>query len=296
MFFPKSASRPSYFLSVAAMLLASTVLNPAIAAGNGMQPPKLAGPPKKIGLRDSDSFFTESHVFVNAHPDLRHRRLAQDELKNENYTRAIYELERAASYADKLSQSILAELHWEGTGTKVDRPLAYAWADLAAERNTPAFLAKREYYWEQLSPAEREQAIILGGPLYAEYGDEVAKIRQEKGMRRANQSSVNRRHSTYGKVCVSGGFNSLKTERMPQWSAGGENTAANATLAPGGFDNMQSKIDCPVSVSADKFYNPKYWEPEKYWAWQEQVIEASINPHIFPYGSVEIGPLQQDGK
>lgn len=75
---------------------------------------------------------------------------------------------------------MVAEIYWEGQGVKADRPRAYAWMDLAAERQFVAFVAKREKYWAQLNNEEREEALSIGAQLYAEYGDDVALPRLDK--------------------------------------------------------------------------------------------------------------------
>ena len=65
----------------------------------------------------------------------------------------------AARYADKFSQAAYAKMLWEGRpGISQDRPLAYAWMDLAAE-----------------------------------HGDDVAKQRQERVMEKARRSATGSR-------------------------------------------------------------------------------------------------------
>ncbi len=58
---------------------------------------------------------------------------------------------RAARYADKPSQAMIAQMLWNGDGVPVDRVMAYVWADLAAERGYPAFIATREKFWSELN-------------------------------------------------------------------------------------------------------------------------------------------------
>src|SRR3546814_6828921 len=78
---------------------------------------------------------------------------------------------RAARYADKPSQAMVAEMHWRGLGVPQDRELGYAWMDLAAERMYPNFVIKRERYWQLLDADQRSNAIERGQQLLAEYGD-----------------------------------------------------------------------------------------------------------------------------
>jgi len=81
----------------------------------------------------------------------------------------------AARYADKTSQLALSTIYANGAGVSRDLALAYAWADLAAERGFPKFVARREQLWAMLDADGQARAIEEGGKLYAEYGDAVAK-------------------------------------------------------------------------------------------------------------------------
>lgn len=85
-----------------------------------------------------------SRAFLVAHPDLRFRTegfLRLDEGKPEQ---ARKDFLKAARYADKPAQAMLAEMAWKGLGQEVDRALAYAWADIAAARGYPQLVALRE--------------------------------------------------------------------------------------------------------------------------------------------------------
>ena len=249
------------------LLLLLAVL-PAAAVAQQTAPENTL-PSKGIGIDGFDSVFTESHVFTNAHPDLRYRKRGQEALRRNDLANAVLEFEKAALNADKISQSILAEMHWQGRGVPANRVLGYIWADLAAERLTPALVAKRENYWLSMSGDEREQALSLGESYYDRYGDAVAQPRQARGMKLALSTSLNRRWVKHGKVCLSGDISPFPEPRKPQ----------------------AERINCSYAVSSDKFHDPKYWEPKQYWAWQEKVMEASFNPHIFPLPEVEVGPI-----
>jgi len=118
-------------------------------------------------------------MVVNQHPDLRYRDLAMAAYKHGDKERALRMFMRAGSFADKPSQAAVANMYWEGVGTPVDRPRAYAWMDLAATRGYDRFVAQREYYWSQLSEAERKQALRVGQDIFAEYDDKVSLHRLE---------------------------------------------------------------------------------------------------------------------
>ncbi len=112
-----------------------------------------------------------SRSVLISHPDLWYRELGREAYGHGAPAYALPLFLRSASYADKPSQAIIATMYWNGDGVERNRPLAYAWMDLAANRGYPELLAQRERYWEALAPAEREQALQLGREIYAEYDD-----------------------------------------------------------------------------------------------------------------------------
>ncbi len=65
--------------------------------------------------------------FLAAHPDIRWRREGLHAFHNKAYEEAYGYFRRAASYADKASMAMLAEMYWKGLGVAWDRPIAYAW-------------------------------------------------------------------------------------------------------------------------------------------------------------------------
>lgn len=96
--------------------------------------------------------------FRDAHPDLKHRLLAQQALDAGDYAIAIREFTRAADFGDKLSQAMLAELNLTGEGVAKDLARAYAWMDLAAERGFAPFVGKRESIWvSSMAPSNRRR-------------------------------------------------------------------------------------------------------------------------------------------
>lgn len=194
-----------------------------------------------------------SQYFLSAHPDIRWRREGVWSLELGQPDHAAEYFRRAARYADKPSQAMLAELYWTGHGVEADRVLAYAWMDLAAERAYPVFLAKREHYWAQLTEAEQARVQEVGLPLYQQYGDDVAKPRLERLLRRAKRNITGTRVGFVGalKILVPG---------------------------PGGAAH---------SISGDDFYDDEFWEPARYWAWQDRAWKET------PTGRVDIQPIER---
>lgn len=174
--------------------------------------------------------------FLTGHPDLRFRLLGLEKREAGKQDDAFKYFQRAAFYADKPSQAMVAEMLWNGTGTPQDRALAYAWMDLAAERGYEGFLELRERYWHRLDAAERERAIEAGQDIYARYGDAAAKPRIAAELRRE------RRNVTGSRT----GFSSNLRIIVP---------------GPAG----------PEEIDGSKFYDERYWDPAKYQAWHDAI-------------------------
>jgi hypothetical protein len=193
-----------------------------------------------------------SASFLSAHPDLRYRMLGLKAFDAEDYAKALEHFQRAARYADKPSQAMIAEMYWQGRGVAVDRPLAYAWMDLAAERHYKLMLVNRERYWDALSDSQRDQALEVGKPLYAAYGDKVAKPRMERQLRAARANVAGSRTGFVGDLRI---------------------------VIPGPAGEG-------ITIDGSQFFQDKFWKPEAYWAWQAKDWKD------LPKGRVQVGPLR----
>lgn len=203
-------------------------------------------PPHAAGLTGDDVLVVSSEAFLTAHPDQLYRLRAQGALHEGRPERARHYFRRAAYYGDKLSQAMLAQMLWDGLGGDADRALGYAWMDLAAERGTPLLLTERERFWQALDQSEQQRAVAEGREIYATYADDVAKPRLEREMRKANQATIG--------------------SRISARSAKAETCIGTAKIS------RDQLFLCMNQVSTDRFYQAKFWEPEKYWAWQDQVL------------------------
>jgi TPR repeat protein len=233
--------------TIAFRCLVATILL-ALLAAPAMGIAGEAGDSRDLALVLNDT------TFLAGHPDMRWRKLAIDVHKGGNDKRARELFQRAALYADKFSQAAYAEMLWKGKGGEQDRPLAYAWMDLAAQRGSRSLLARREYFWSQLDEAERARAQDVGHAVYARYGDKVAKPRQERDMRVE-------RNKTTGSRTGAAGTGNICTTLDASASQGG--TGPGSVLGSA----------CGSPISADVYYAPRLWEPAQYWAWQDQLLE-----------------------
>lgn len=174
--------------------------------------------------------------FLTHHPDLKYRLLGMEAYRAKKFEDALRLFRRASFYADKPSQGMVAEMLWKGEGAPRDPALAYAWMDLAAERGYQGFLRLRERYWAALSPQERERAIVAGADVYARFGDDAAKPRYEFQLR------TGRREMTGSRT----GFNRGVQIEVPGPEGG-------------------------QAIEGSKFYDERYWDAKKYWAWQDKL-------------------------
>jgi TPR repeat protein len=193
--------------------------------------------------------------FLAAHPDIRWRREGLHAFHEKRYDEAHAMFLRAASYADKASMAMIAEMYWKGLGVAQDRPIAYAWMDLAAERMYPNFTILRERYWGELDKAEQDAAIERGQALLAEFGDDAAKPRMEKVLRRESRQITGSRTGSVGFVRI-----------IPMTGP------------------MAGKGQV---MRAEDYYRRDYWEPGRYWAWQDEVWKAPQKE------KVDVGDVEQ---
>lgn len=193
--------------------------------------------------------------FLAAHPDIRWRREGLHAFHHKRYDEAHEMFRRAASFADKASMAMLAEMYWNGLGVAQDRPIGYAWMDLAAERMYPNFTILRERYWAELDKAGQDAAIERGQALLAEFGDDAAKPRLEKILRTEGRKVTGSRTGSVGFVQI-----------VPM------------TGPMGGKG---------VVLRADDYYRKDYWEPARYWEWQDEVWKAPQKENV------DVGDVEQ---
>jgi hypothetical protein len=173
----------------------------ALALGLALVLP-MPGPALGAAPVTTDELVMTSEGFLGYHPDLRFRLLGLSQYRKGNYAEAMVNFRRAARYADKPSQGMIAEMLWKGMGTDVDRPAAYVWMDLAAERAYKMMLVKRENYWNQLTEAERARALEIGDAIYLEYADPYAKPRLAQKLRQARSKVTGSRTGFSGNLKI----------------------------------------------------------------------------------------------
>lgn len=189
--------------------------------------------------------------FLEHHQDLKYRMLGMQAYREQRYDDALRLFRRASFFADKPSQGMVAEMYWKGQGTPRDPVQAYIWMDLAAERGYRGFLLLREQYWQALGEPERARVATEGQAVYARFGDAAAKPRYEHQLRIGRNQMLGSRT----------GFNRGVQIEIPGPEGG-------------------------QSIPGSRFYDERYWDAEKYWAWQDKLW---MKPRI---GRVTIGEIE----
>lgn len=187
------------------------------------------------------------------HPDIFGMTVGMRRYAHKDYAGALKYFEIGAFYADKLSQLSTGLMYKNGEGVKKDPVAAYAWLDLAAEREYPDFVATRDSLKAELTPEQLAQAMELRKKLGERYGDAVAKPRMAQQLR-FGQMEITGSHTGFDS-----GSNhaSTKSDCGPALVVGGR---AVPQAGCGGVD----------------MYAKDNWEPDKYFAGRDREWKANV--------------------
>lgn len=236
-------------------LCSSSLYSPAALAADDA-PPQAAAVGAESDLMTRDEYDKRSRVALT-HPNELWRLYGSRAAARGDWDDAFRHFRRAAGFADKYSQHRLSLMYWHGVGAPRDRALAYAWADVAAERQYPQFLLLREKMWLELDEAERARALREGQAIYDRYGDQAAKPRFERAVAQSRRQITGSRLGDVGKLQV---------------------------FAPGptGWTD-------PGTVDLNQMLNEWRWDSGRYWA-AEDVIWRHGNVEV---GPAEVAPRSQ---
>ncbi|HEY0504855.1 MAG TPA: hypothetical protein VGD42_15340 [Lysobacter sp.] len=232
---------------LSAIVIAAALVGPTVPTVEAAE--AVVAETDRASARDFDERTRLSRTF----PNELYRLYGSESAASGQWGDALRQFRHAARYADKYSQHRISLMYWHGVGVQRDRALAYAWADLAAERLYPTFAVLREKMWLDLDDAERERALREGVALYAEFGDQVAKPRLAAAIAR-HRSQITGSHVGY------------HDGRLQVMAAGP--AAASAFDMMGGYDLRP-------------MYAAWRMDADRYWA---------VEDAIWKYGSVEVGP------
>jgi uncharacterized protein len=215
----------------------AALLTEAAASTPSVDASAVAAESDRKALEDYDVLkLAASHL-----PNERHRIDAAWAAANGRWVDAARMFRLAARYADKYSQHRLSMLYWHGVGVARDPVEAYVWADLAAERGYPQFLAIRERMWDGLTPAQQAAVPARGDAVYREFGDPVAKRRFADALAQAKRKVTGSRTGFVGTLAVG--------------------TMPKNGLLPNLFEN----------AAVASIYKPERIDPERYWTIEDRV-------------------------
>ncbi|MFE0500853.1 hypothetical protein ACFW0P_08770 [Lysobacter soli] len=236
--------------------LTSILLSAALAAGPGVSASQT--PAGVIASSDRMTFqeFDERTRMSANFPNELHRLYGSEAAAGGRWGDALRQFRLAARYGDKYSQHRISLMYWHGVGVERDPALAYAWADLAAERMYPTFVVLREKMWLELGEGDRARALSEGAALYDEYGDREAKPRLAAAILRQNKQ-------------ITGSRVGYNDGRLHVYAPG-----------PGAITGSDSL----TGVDLRPMYAPWRMDPQRYWA---------VEDAIWKDGSVEVGPARK---
>lgn len=242
-----------------------TLLLCGLCVGLGLCSPTAYAQAVAASVTPFEQDLLEQEGVLGAHPGFRWRREALLALERGQQTYVQTWLERAARYADKPAQALIAERYWQGQGAARDPALAYAWMDLAAERGYTVFTVHREKYWAELDEAQRRRALEIGQDIYAEYGDAVAKPRLAAHLQRRLKQQTGSRIGGRSAVEVF-----LPPSRNPSGKLGIGKGETRAYY---------------VGMRLPNYYQDKIWKADPYFAWQDAQYVG------LPEGIVTVGSV-----
>jgi hypothetical protein len=136
-------------------------------------------------------------------PTLALHEKAEDLYRTGHHERAYFiYVNELAAIGDKYAQYMAGYMWLNGQGVPQDRVRASAWYRLAAERDSPEFVAVRDQLLESMDEAEREESDAVYLRLRQEYSDLViamAQLRLEREQLndRPTGSHLNSQSSSY---------------------------------------------------------------------------------------------------
>lgn len=194
------------------------------------------------------------------HPDLFGEFAGMRHYAHREYHDAFKYFEIGAYYADKLSQLSIGLMYLNGEGTKKDPVTAYAWLDLAAERDYPEFIATRDNVKRGLTPEQLANAVVLRKTLGERYADAVAKPRMVVQLRQGRMQMTGS-HTGFDTGIRHADTSLLDPSNIPH---------CGATPDIGGLAVPQA------GCGSDTIYAKERWEPDLYFNSRDRQWKATV--------------------
>ncbi len=107
---------------------------------------------------------------------------------------ALYNFRKSAAWGNKISQYNVGTMYYNGIGVEPDLAVAWAWFELAAERDYSVMVQTAKETYRELSKEQKRRAkAILEEELWPRYSDEVTLPRLDRHLDRHRRSATGSR-------------------------------------------------------------------------------------------------------
>lgn len=217
-----------------------------------------------------------SHGGTWYHPDLEAEFSGVHAYMHGHFEAAAKFFRKGALYADKLSQLCLGLMYLNGEGVAKDPVTAYAWLELAAERNYPDYVATRDSVKAGLSPQQLERAAAIFDQLRVKYADAAAKPRLIKQFRQGQMQLTGSRT----------GFDFGVGSPPPTYGGKGIGLDLDPCTGYPAVVLGPGLVNPPSGCGGSYLTSRARWDPDKYFASRDALWEAVVT----------VGDIQQSDK
>ena len=189
----------------------------------------------------------------------------------------------AASWAYKAAEYNLAVMYFRGEGVPVDKPLAMAWAALAAERGDKDYVDAKELIYANISPDEFAKANELWRDLKKTYGDEVALKRAQVRWAEVKNNVTGSHVGSVGHLVIGNGTNTGHVGNFnPDTGGGSQGPFADTAFGVAGAGATDGAVAYRQLQESRNPYDPKFEHREG---------TATVEP-IVPQPDAPTPPIQ----
>lgn len=126
-------------------------------------------------------------------PAMRHYHKANRYFEARSFDFALHNYRQAASWGHKISQFNVGTLYYNGHGVEHDPAVAWAWFELAAERDYPQMVDVADETWQELDREDRVRGAEKLEELRSDYADEITLPRLERLLKRHHRAATGSR-------------------------------------------------------------------------------------------------------
>jgi hypothetical protein len=164
----------------------------------------------------------------------------------------------AASWAYKPAQYNLAVMYFNGEGVPVDRPLAMAWAALAAERGDQDYVDAREQIYAGISTDEFARANEIWRDLKKTYADDVALKRAKVRWAEVRNNVTGSHVGSIGHLLVGNGYNTGHVGNIGAEGGATPGPFSDTAFGVSGAGSVDGSVAYRQLHESDNPYDPKF--------------------------------------